>query len=71
MMLRLALVTLLSLVVASCGLTEQSCIDACGDGCPAPEFQTCASDGKRYCSSCVIECKGLEVAEDMVCEEEG
>ena len=43
---------------------EEECIAACGDGCPAPEFQICASDGERYCNDCVVGCKGLTTAED-------
>ena len=43
---------------------ETACLAACGEGCPAPEFQTCASDGNTYCNDCVIECKGLTVADD-------
>ncbi len=44
--------------------TEETCLDACGDGCPAPGEQPCASDGQNYCNTCTIECKGLTVAED-------
>lgn len=47
--------------------TEEQCLASCGDGCPAPEFQTCASDGQRYCNECVIGCKGLTKADESKC----
>jgi hypothetical protein len=43
-----------------------SCIEACGDGCPAPEFQLCATDGQFYCNQCVLDCYGLEEAASPV-----
>jgi len=43
---------------------EAACLEACGDGCPAPEFWVCASDGETYCNACVIGCYGLTVAAD-------
>src|SRR5690606_37758127 len=48
---------------------EVACTDLCGVGCAAPEFQTCASDGERYCGECQIACKGLTVdASGELCE---
>jgi hypothetical protein len=45
-----------------------ACLMACGVGCPAPEFQPCASDGARYCNTCIIACYGLTEAAPSVCE---
>jgi hypothetical protein len=47
--------------------TEEQCIESCGEGCVAPEFQPCASDGNTYCNECVIECKGLTVEGAETC----
>ncbi|MBA2662803.1 MAG: DUF4377 domain-containing protein [Bradymonadaceae bacterium] len=48
---------------------EQGCLEACAIGCVAPQYQPCATDGNFYCSTCQIECGGLEVAEDpAVCD---
>ena len=44
------------------------CLDQCGVGCPAPEYQICASDGQMYCNTCVIDCYGLTVAADGICQ---
>jgi hypothetical protein len=49
-------------------VSVEECLAACGEGCPAPEARVCASDGERYCNSCVIECHDLAVAEDSTCE---
>jgi hypothetical protein len=45
----------------------EACIQACGEGCPAPEYWVCASDGDRYCNECVIDCYDLTVADDSTC----
>jgi hypothetical protein len=51
--------------------TEQECLAECGEACPAPELQPCASNGQRYCNECVIACYGLSVASDSsTCETE-
>jgi hypothetical protein len=64
---RLTAALALPFLLAACGPVtsgEEQCIEDCGDGCPAPEFQPCASDGQRYCNECVIACKELTVADD-------
>jgi hypothetical protein len=33
-----------------------SCLNACGVGCPAPEYWVCGQSGERYCNSCVATC---------------
>jgi len=57
-----------------CGATDDddvSCLEACDDACPAPELQPCATNGERYCNTCVMACNGLEEAEDpSVCDDE-
>ena len=70
---RLALLvclTLVGLLGVGCESedSEPSCIEDCGDGCPAPQSQPCASDGQRYCNACVIQCKGLTVVEESRCQ---
>lgn len=42
----------------------EACLQECGVGCPAPEFQPCATDGNRYCSTCIMDCYGLDEADD-------
>jgi len=32
------------------------CIQACGIGCPAPQYWVCGMSGERYCTSCVAAC---------------
>jgi len=45
----------------------ESCISQCPTGCAAPENRICASDGEKYCSTCIIECYGLTVANNSFC----
>jgi len=42
----------------------EACVEACGEGCAAPWYNACSEDGMRYCSDCVRECHGVELAED-------
>ena len=42
----------------------ESCLLACGVGCPAPEFQICGADGELYCNSCYMNCYGVQPAAD-------
>ena len=57
---------------STCGGQEdqsvQQCLDECGVGCPAPEYLICASDGQKYCNTCVIECYGLTVVDQSTCQ---
>ncbi len=46
----------------ACGL--DACLEACGAGCPAPEFQICGEDGELYCNECVMACYDVDPAED-------
>lgn len=49
--------------------TKAPCIEACGVGCPAPEFQVCGDDGTLDCTECWMVCAGVGRAEDRsVCE---
>jgi len=41
------------------------CIEACGVGCPAPEYWLCGSDGNFYCNDCIMACYGAERAEEQ------
>ena len=34
----------------------QACFDACGVGCPAPQYWVCGQSGDRYCNSCIAGC---------------
>ncbi len=45
----------------------EDCLAGCGVGCPAPEFQPCASDGNFYCNTCIIGCYGLDVLDPVSC----
>jgi hypothetical protein len=42
----------------------EQCLAECPLGCPAPEYQICGEDGNLYCNECVMNCQGVEVAED-------
>jgi hypothetical protein len=44
--------------------TLEECLESCEDACPAPDQRVCASDGERYCNTCVLSCHDLEVADD-------
>lgn len=48
--------------------SKNECINQCPLGCPAPADRICASDGEKYCNSCVIECKGLTEMNNSYCE---
>ena len=63
------LLALTSLLAPSCDADDtpaavEACIDDCGVGCPAPQFQVCGEDGQRYCGACVMACYGVEQADD-------
>lgn len=40
------------------------CKAACGDGCPAQEFQLCGTDDLLYCGACDMACLGISAAPD-------
>lgn len=42
----------------------EDCLLACGLGCVAPEFAPCGVDGNLYCSTCEMDCYGIEEAAD-------
>lgn len=49
--------------------TLDGCLNACGVGCPAPEFQPCGTDGERHCSECIMACEGVGLADTtFACE---
>ena len=61
--------------LAACGTEDPEPVvsdpcASCGEGCPAPDAQPCASDGNRYCNSCEITCRGLQVVSDNVCDDD-
>jgi hypothetical protein len=46
-----------------------ACLEACGVGCPAPEFQLCGEDGDYYCNECTLACYAIpEAATDEPCD---
>ncbi|MCX6746672.1 MAG: eight-cysteine-cluster domain-containing protein [Candidatus Pacearchaeota archaeon] len=48
----------------------QTCLDKCPIGCPSAEYRICASDGQKYCNTCVIECYGLTEVDNSLCEDD-
>jgi len=55
-------------LMASCGGDDEEsvdeCLAACGEGCPAPEYWICGEDGELYCNECIMNCEGVEKAEN-------
>jgi len=46
-----------------------SCLEACGYGCPAPEYWVCGEDGNFYCNTCYMNCYGVQEASNRtICE---
>jgi hypothetical protein len=48
----------------TCEPTLEECLAACGDGCPAPEFQLCSVDGENFCNSCEASCYEASISTD-------
>jgi hypothetical protein len=41
------------------GPSPEKCLEACGMGCPAPEYWICGEDGQLYCNECYMACYGV------------
>ncbi len=41
-----------------------TCAEACGVGCPAPEYMLCGEDGALYCNTCLMDCYDVAEADD-------
>ena len=47
----------------------EQCLMECPLACPAPEYQICGADGNLYCNTCIMDCKGVEEADDpSICD---
>ncbi len=42
--------------------TLSACLDACGEGCPEPDFQLCGVDGQDFCNACTAACYDVDLA---------
>jgi hypothetical protein len=40
----------------------EMCLEACGVGCPEPQFQLCSVDGDNYCNTCEAACYDADLA---------
>jgi hypothetical protein len=54
------------------GPSPEKCLEACGMGCPAPEYWICGEDGQLYCNECYMACYGVSPSDDpSTCEQGG